>query len=239
MITGFIWIVKQFRHVHPKNWNRCCVLCVTGFIIISSKAIIGRPAMQRDKNERNQQENHMQIHVAQIQEQGLALEIDKPATVFPELKQMETRGDCQFLTHICAHLGIRKIMDVIEVTGNLETKMRISCSRCLAEYNEPLVRSFTVSFTRDITDPREEAEIALTAEDLGLIYYEGDTIDLRDAIQEQVILSLPVRPLCRENCKGLCQQCGENRNDTDCGCQGNGAIDPRFVALKKLKLPDK
>lgn len=182
----------------------------------------------------------MQIHVAQIREQGLALEIDKPAAFFPELKQMETRGECRFLTHICAHLDIRKIVALIEITGRLKTTIRICCSRCLAEYSEPLVHPFTVSFTRDMTAPREDpAEIALTAEDIGLIYYTGDTIELRDAIEEQVILSLPVRPLCRENCKGLCQQCGGNRNEADCGCQNNGVMDPRFAALKNLKLPDK
>jgi uncharacterized protein len=180
----------------------------------------------------------MRIHVADIPPEGTVLEITTPAKNFPELKQLEADGECRFEGDICAHLEIRKVADVVEVEGRIQTKTSATCSRCLVTYEAPVEQHFAVDFTEELLEPDlPQEEIALSVEDLGLIYYKGDTIDFHDAIQEQVILALPVRPLCREDCRGLCHKCGENLNEGNCRCNGSNVIDPRFAVLKNLKLP--
>jgi uncharacterized protein len=180
----------------------------------------------------------MQIRVADIPAEGTVLDNKIPSRHFPELKQLEADGECRFDSDIYSHLEIRKVADVVEIKGRIEMKTGMTCSRCLVDYAAPAVHHFTVDFIQEPpeTDAAQE-EIALSAEDLGLIYYQGELIDFHDTIQEQVILSLPVRPLCREDCKGLCHNCGENLNEGHCNCSGSGAIDPRFAVLKSLKLP--
>ena len=82
-------------------------------------------------------------------------------------------------------------------------------------------------------DGGEGAEIA--EEDLDLFPYDGDAIDLEPLFREQFVLAVPFAPLCREDCKGLCPQCGIDRNTGTCSCEP--PIDPRLAALKGLKLP--
>jgi uncharacterized protein len=78
-------------------------------------------------------------------------------------------------------------------------------------------------------DDQEVAE-----DDLGVSFYKDDAIDLRQVIREQFYLSLPMKPLCRDDCKGLCPVCGINRNREVCSCE-SAWVDPRFDALRKLK----
>ena len=73
---------------------------------------------------------------------------------------------------------------------------------------------------------------------MGLILIEDESIDLTEVLQDHVIMSLPVRPLCRDNCSGLCPHCGANRNEGDCGCE-EPVFDTRFAALKDLKIDNK
>jgi uncharacterized protein len=180
----------------------------------------------------------MHLHVPDIPSEGTVLDASTSSQNFPELKQLEADGECRFASNIDTRLEIRKVADVVEVKGRIETRTSAICSRCLAVYEAPVEHYFAVNFTRELPEiDVTQGEIALSEEDLGLIHYKGDTIDFRDAIQEQVILALPVRPLCREDCKGLCHTCGENLNEGDCRCGGSDTMDPRFAVLKNLKLP--
>jgi uncharacterized protein len=76
--------------------------------------------------------------------------------------------------------------------------------------------------------------VELQAEDLILSAYEGDAVDLDEVVREQLLLALPSRHLCREDCQGLCQKCGANLNDGHCSCE-QGEVDPRWAALANLK----
>lgn len=179
----------------------------------------------------------MKIQVPDIPPEGAVMEINAPAHLFPELKQLEADGEYRFVRDIHGRLEMRKVMDIVEIRGNIELKTRAACGRCLVDYDASIVHAFAVDFTPEPIEPDpEEAEIALGEADIGIIHYRGNTIDLREAIQEQVILALPLRPLCREGCKGLCHSCGENLNEGDCRCLEKSAIDPRFAVLKTLSL---
>ncbi|MEJ7597103.1 MAG: DUF177 domain-containing protein [Kofleriaceae bacterium] len=131
-------------------------------------------------------------------------------------------------------------------SGTFRGHVVVACSRCLEpmklEIDDPLHVTFMPRHELP-ADDGEESEAAdaddegaqVNEEDLDLFPYEGDVIDLEPLFREQFVLAIPFSPLCREDCKGLCPQCGIDRNSATCTCEK--PIDPRLAALKGLKLP--
>lgn len=183
----------------------------------------------------------MKIETQRIPEHGLLIEHQMQANDFEILKLLIAKGEAEFTDTIGIKLSILPHKDLIQVDGSVQTSVRIACSRCAESYDAQLRRQFTLSYSRKIPQDlhRDETEgIELTAQQIGLILYQGDQIDLRDALAEQVVLSLPYKPLCRQDCKGLCQNCGANLNQDVCQCESNPNGGP-FEALKGLKFPSK
>lgn len=114
--------------------------------------------------------------------------------------------------------------------GSLHGEVLASCARCLEEFAIPLADRFHFVLT-----PRaaEVTRAQLTPDDLALSTYEGREIDLTPLVHEQAILALPTRPLCTDNCRGLCARCGANLNAGPCGC-APPAPDPRLAPLRVL-----
>lgn len=98
------------------------------------------------------------------------------------------------------------------------------CGRCLVEFNQPLSADFTdlYAFTPKLVS------------ESGLVLPENGQLDLAPSIREELLLSLPINPRCRQDCKGLCPVCGENLNETTCNHEDED-IDPRLALLKSLK----
>lgn len=122
----------------------------------------------------------------------------------------------------------------VRLNGTITARAEVDCDRCLKQVSLPVETTFDVTYVpaADYT----EAEVAeLQAEDLGLSVYENETIDIDELVREQVLLALPARALCTEDCKGLCQLCGANRNDNPCECETK-SIDPRWKALDDLRF---
>jgi uncharacterized protein len=121
------------------------------------------------------------------------------------------------------------------VHGSMRASVLLTCSRCAAEWLEPTVFPFDLVLApaRAQSAPREDIE--LTRDDVQFTYYEGEVIELDDALREQVILQLPEYPLCQPDCKGLCQRCGGNRNEGKCTCPPE-AGESAFARLKDIKL---
>ncbi len=117
----------------------------------------------------------------------------------------------------------------VRVSGRIRSGLVLECSRCLAHFTQPLDSRFDVIFSSQSED---EDELELTEADLAVIHLEGDSVDLVDLVREQVLLEVPIAPLCADDCEGICQHCGANLNQRACAC--NEAVDPRFAALKKL-----
>jgi uncharacterized protein len=83
-------------------------------------------------------------------------------------------------------------------------------------------------------DNTGEAEQEVAEDDLGVSYYRDDVVDLGELMREQFFLALPMKPLCQEDCRGLCPVCGINRNRETCTCETTW-VDPRMEALKRFK----
>lgn len=178
----------------------------------------------------------MLIRVEDIKEDGLVLDWEEPAENFPALEELHEAGECVLPATLRVHLRALKVREMVEVEGTVETEARLACSRCLKEFTEPLSARFALTFTENLPEvgDEEEEEVELSAEEMGLTLFHGDEIDMRDAIAEQVIMAVPLRPLCSEGCKGLCQSCGADLNEGDCGCRPS-SFNAKFDALKGFK----
>jgi len=119
------------------------------------------------------------------------------------------------------------------VTGVIRAELEIECSRCLQKIDKNFEIPFEAAFvTPENYTQAKEAE--LNAKDLDVSVIEGHEIDLTGLVREQILLNLPEQVFCREDCNGLCEKCGANRNLINCNCLEN-EVDPRWAALKNLR----
>ncbi len=123
-----------------------------------------------------------------------------------------------FLDPVSAEVRIIRSGDKIVVRGNVKTTIELECTRCLAPYSEKIDSSFDLVFFPEEVVTFEE-EIELKEEDLNTLYYKEGIIDIDRIIIDQINLSIPFKPLCSEECKGLCPVCGKNLNEGPCGCE--------------------
>ncbi|HJQ32718.1 MAG TPA: DUF177 domain-containing protein [Pyrinomonadaceae bacterium] len=122
----------------------------------------------------------------------------------------------------------------VRLRGEIRTEVELLCDRCLAPTRSPLAVEFDTSFIPQEAEAAKAENVELLSEDLILSAYDGEAVDLDELVREQVLLALPSRRLCREDCKGLCPKCGTDLNAGHCSCE-QGEIDPRWSALAGLK----
>ncbi|MFN6964896.1 MAG: YceD family protein [Pyrinomonadaceae bacterium] len=121
----------------------------------------------------------------------------------------------------------------VQLEGAIATVLDIDCTRCLTAVTTRVEVEFEVSFV-DPANVSSERELQLDPADLKADVLTGEEVDLNEIAREQVLLNLPEQTFCREDCRGLCERCGQNLNEGDCGCDA-ADIDPRWAALKELK----
>ena len=119
------------------------------------------------------------------------------------------------------------------LVGQVQTTLALSCSRCLEPFMLPIDSAFDLRYQPHAANTGE-VEREIEEDDLTTAFYENDEIDLGQLMREQFYLAVPMKPLCGEDCKGLCPVCGTNLNRGTCACQRDWE-DPRFAALKALK----
>ena len=183
----------------------------------------------------------MKIALSQITEHGLNLDFQLPANGLKILKELVDDGEVTAFSPLAVSVTLWAREGYIDVRGQVVTEAILTCSRCLAEFSYLLEQHFSVRFSQEIpqdlssTSSDDDADIELTADQVGLVFFEGDELDLREVIQEQIALGLPYKPLCREDCKGLCAKCGADLNQASCKCGNNGSGSP-FDVLKNFKF---
>ena len=119
------------------------------------------------------------------------------------------------------------------VAGHLTGEIELDCSRCLEPFTLPVVTDFDLRYVPRIENVGE-GEREVEEDDLATAFYDEDQIDLGHLIMEQFQLALPMKALCKDDCKGLCPNCGTNLNTGTCDCSQTWE-DPRFAALRNLK----
>jgi uncharacterized protein len=178
----------------------------------------------------------VKISVSKIPEGGMNLRFDKNGEWFRGFLPKAEPFDYT-LQGIDVACTVMRIKETVFIEGTVATTVEAPCCRCLETTSLPVGGSFKYTFSPLPAESQEEWE--LSAEDLEEAYYEEDEIDLDRVIFEQIMLLMPIKPLCRESCKGLCPHCGLNLNGANCDCQGE-TFDERLAALKKFRVkPDK
>lgn len=141
--------------------------------------------------------------------------------------------DFEVVAPVDLAFDIYKDKDQFRLAGRVRTTLELPCSRCLEPFTSLVDASFDLRY-----QPRSqnvgEGEREVEEDDLSTAFYENEAIDLGQLMREQFYLSLPMKPLCLEECRGLCPQCGTNLNGGTCDCK-RGWEDPRLAALKSLK----
>jgi uncharacterized protein len=174
----------------------------------------------------------LKININTIPEEGFHLQFERDGEWFRQLlADVDTGGF--LLDRLDVSCMVRKIQDNIYIEGNIEVKADMPCSRCLEMTAVFLQAPFKYTFCPPPQKLKEEMELSL--EDLDLEYYEGDIINLEQVVFEQVMLQIPMKPLCSESCKGFCPHCGANLNKTTCNCR-NEIFDPRLAVLRQINV---
>lgn len=130
-------------------------------------------------------------------------------------------------------VDIHKDKDIFRLAGRVQTVIEMPCGRCLEPFTTPVDATFDLRY-----QPRAaataQAETEVQDDDFSAAFYDDDEIDLGQLMREQFYLAVPMKPLCRDDCRGLCAQCGTNLNKGACACVTDWE-DPRFAALKALR----
>jgi len=134
---------------------------------------------------------------------------------------------------IVEHRGPGELIDDIRVRSTYNGRFEALCARCLDPVEHALSGQFDLLFRPTGADG-EASEHSITTSETEIGYYQKDGVLLEDVLREQVLLSLPAKTLCREDCKGLCPHCGRHLNSETCACSET-VTDPRWTALSSLR----
>jgi uncharacterized protein len=128
---------------------------------------------------------------------------------------------------------IRTSGSEVRVSGKIDARVEVGCDRCLKALEVPVSAKFALEY---ITGQQyESTHVAeLSTEEMAVSVFDGEIIDVDEIVREQILLALPDRALCNDDCKGICSNCGTDLNSGNCNCESS-EIDPRWEALKKFK----
>jgi uncharacterized protein len=178
----------------------------------------------------------MEFKIAELEKEPVEYDLElQPGTIDfgEEAEQKGSLATSGRAEVIHEHRGPKEIVSDIRLKGSFAGKFQVPCARCIEPVEIPLSAEFDLIF-RPIGADAEAPERSITASETEIGYYQKDSMLLEDVLREQVLLSLPVRTLCKPDCKGLCPRCGANRNNQPCSC-GEGPADPRWEALTGLR----
>jgi len=176
----------------------------------------------------------MKIPVGDIPQSPKEISFSENIAGLSDIYSKYRSGDFRFPPRLDVKLVYYRSGRQLFFQGSLRGTFEGSCSRCLSEYTFELNKDFEFVLSPAVSKPDRKIE-ELSREDLGLSYYSTDEIDLMPLILEQVLLALPTRPLCDENCRGFCAGCGANLNQEACVCSAAGD-DPRMAIFRSLKV---
>ena len=128
---------------------------------------------------------------------------------------------------------ISQIREIIRVQGKLRARALRPCDRCLTEVDIAVDDDFELFYEPNETEVGSTSETEIKGRDLQVSVYEGDALDLDQLVIEQLALNVPTRVLCKDDCRGLCDQCGTDLNQSTCSCEQ--PVDPRWQILVDLK----
>lgn len=171
----------------------------------------------------------LELHPLDFEEEFLPDVIDLGGEA-RQRTSLKTSGHAEIVEE---HHGKHEIIKDIRLRGRLSTGLELQCARCLEPVQQDIAREFELLY-RPLGADAGRDELSITDAEAEIGYYQGDGILLEDVLREQVLLALPLKVTCREDCKGLCLHCGKNLNEEKCSCSVP-MEDPRWAALKEIR----
>jgi uncharacterized protein len=178
----------------------------------------------------------MEFVVSELEREPVEFDLELPPGAIGFGGEVEQRGPLAAAGRaevIHEHRGPKEIIADIRLKGRFSGTVLVPCARCVEPVEVPLAAEFDLIF-RPVGADSDTRERAISAPETEIGYYQEDSLALEDVLREQVLLSLPVRTLCKPDCKGLCPRCGANRNHQPCHCE-EGPSDARWEALAGLR----
>lgn len=169
----------------------------------------------------------MKLILSDLTDTGLALEFAEPLEL----------DEVKLLAPVKASLKISKVSSELLINGRFNCSVELECSRCLKSFAKDLNGSIEVVY-HPIAELTAEDKHEVKDVELDLDFYKDDEFDIDTLIKEQVILGIPMKPLCSEACKGICSKCGTDLNTGICGCEKE-YTDPRFLVLKNYAVTER
>jgi DUF177 domain-containing protein len=151
----------------------------------------------------------------------------------PDFRQVAPLQSSGTATLVEEHHGSKGVVQDIRLVGELATSIEANCARCLEPVHQAVQKDFDLLYRPQGSDAGRE-ELSVTQAEAEIGYYQGEGLLLEDVLREQVLLAVPIRIVCSDECKGLCPRCGRNLNTETCDC-AEAVVDPRWEALRKLR----
>ncbi|HEY3381853.1 MAG TPA: DUF177 domain-containing protein [Vicinamibacterales bacterium] len=170
----------------------------------------------------------MQLDLSQFREARARFDRTYPASAFPTTEEDAYRVDAP----VRLSFDLFKDGHQFHLVGRVEATLGLSCGRCLESYALRVDAAFDLLYLPHTTNVGE-GEVEVEDDDLTTAFYHEEEIDLGQLVREQFYLALPMKPLCRESCRGLCPECGTNLNTEPCNCVQHWT-DPRWKGLRSL-----
>ncbi len=165
----------------------------------------------------------MKINIIEIEEEGIDIDFSE---TLQEPGVIDSVGD------VVAHLHLDRQLNEVLVSGDIKGEIRLQCSRCLTPFQRYIELDINLTYL-PIEEINKMETYEIKDDESNISYYRGEQLDITEIVQEQLILSIPMKPLCDEECKGLCPVCGANLNIQECTCKKE-EVDPRLSILKRL-----
>ncbi|MBX3243457.1 MAG: DUF177 domain-containing protein [Acidobacteria bacterium] len=165
----------------------------------------------------------MKIDLAAIRTTRKEIEVSFP------LGSIDASSDAEIVANVEFRGSVWRDHRGPHISGHFATKVKLECVRCLAVIEKAIEGDFDDLFAEE--EQTTPGELELTPE-LMDVSFAGDSVELAEVLREQILLEVPEQIFCRDDCRGLCPKCGQDRNLIDCNCSAD--IDPRWAALEDL-----
>jgi uncharacterized protein len=173
--------------------------------------------------------HELELHPVDFEEELAAGALDLGPDCI-QRKPLKAAGRAELVPE--THGNHARLLD-IRVHGDFSTSLEVPCARCLEPVISDVANSYDLLYRPEGSDDGKE-ELSVTAAEAEISYYAGTGLELKDVLLEQVLLAVPLKMVCRPDCKGLCPICGKNRNVEPCNCVEKSE-DPRWSTLKDIR----
>jgi uncharacterized protein len=170
----------------------------------------------------------LQINIARLKDEGLDFDQNLGEDWFAGWQEEDPDLEFSAPGNISVQVHLERHGRDILVRGHLEGALNLTCSRCLVSFSYPVAADFDLLLA-PAPAKAAAADEELSKADLDRDFYAGETVNLESIIKEQVLLTLPLKPLCAEACKGLCPRCGVDLNQETCQCPAEESTSPLAI----------